>query len=318
LQQVEAGRATIVRFFLVRCNMTSKPASFAADRFQTRETAGERRWDEAPIIARKIAMLTSIRGLLAASLIAGSVLTAAPAFADETDPPSAITVTGNVALVTDYRFRGLSQTSGEPAIQGGINVNHSSGIYAGVWSSSLDFGNLPASDAVYGNQEVDLFAGWTGAVGSGVTADVGLLYYLYPSGNVGKSDFFEPYASLTAALGPVTAKAGVAYAWKQQALDFDVDGDSDDSLYLYGELGTAIPNTPISLLGHLGWTKGALSPKFATLATADFAGGFDYSIAATANVYKGLSLGVAYVGVDGTSINKYSDDTIVGTLKYSF
>lgn len=263
-------------------------------------------------------MLTSIRGLLAASLIAGSVFTAAPAFADETDPPSAITITGNVAGVTDYRFRGLSQTNGNPAIQGGININHSSGIYAGVWSSSLDFPDGSASDQVYGNQEVDLFAGWTGAVGSGLTADLGLLYYLYPSGPVGKSDFFEPYASLTAALGPVTAKVGGNYAWKQSALDFNADGKSDDSLYLYGELGSAIPNSPISLLGHLGWTKGALSPKFATGQTVDYAGGFDYSIGATATLYKGLSLGVSYIGVDGASIKKYSNDTVVGTLKYSF
>ncbi|WP_423142024.1 TorF family putative porin [Parablastomonas sp. CN1-191] len=264
-------------------------------------------------------MLTSIRGLVAASLIAGSVLTAAPAFADETDPPSAITITGNVAGVTDYRFRGLSQTSGDPAIQGSININHSSGIYAGAWSSSLDFRAVgPAAVAVYGNQELDLYAGWTGPVASGLTFDGGLLYYAYPGGHVGKAEFFEPYASLTGAIGPVTAKAGVAYAWKQAALDFNADGKNDDNVYVYGELGSSIPNTPISVLGHLGWTKGALSPKFATGQTADYAGGFDYSIGASANVYKGLSLGVSYVGVDGNSIKKYSDDTVVGTIKYSF
>jgi uncharacterized protein (TIGR02001 family) len=263
-------------------------------------------------------MLTSIRGLLAATLVVGCGLAATPAFADETDPPAAFTVTGNVALVTDYRFRGLSQSSGDPAIQGSININHSSGLYAGVWSSSTDFAVVgAAADAVYGNQEVDLYAGWTGKVGSAVTADVGLLYYAYPSGKVGKAEFFEPYASLSTTLGPVSAKVGAAYAWKQAALDFN-GGGNDDNIYVYGELGAGIPNTPISLAAHLGYTDGALSPKFATGATATYDGGLDYSLGATYNITKNLSAGVSYVAVDGNSIDSYSNDAVVGTLKLSF
>jgi uncharacterized protein (TIGR02001 family) len=69
-------------------------------------------------------MLTSVRSLVAATLLAGSALAAAPALADETDPPADVTVTGNVALVTDYRFRGISLSGGDVAIQGSINVNH--------------------------------------------------------------------------------------------------------------------------------------------------------------------------------------------------
>ncbi len=263
-------------------------------------------------------MLTSIRGLIAATLVVGCGMAATPAFADETDPPSAITITGNVQLVTDYRFRGLSQSSGDPAIQGSINVNHSSGLYAGVWSSSTDFGVVgPAADAVYGNQEVDLYAGWTGAVSGGVTADVGILYYAYPSGKVGKAEFFEPYASVSTTLGPVSAKVGVAYAWKQAALDFN-GGGNDDNLYLYTDWGLGVPNTPISIAAHLGYTDGALSPKFATGASLGYDGGFDYSIGATYNITKNLSAGVSYVGVDGNSISGYSNDAVVGTLKLAF
>ena len=77
-------------------------------------------------------MLTSIRGLMAATILAGSSFAAMPALADETDPPSEFTITGNVAMVSDYRFRGLSFTAGDPAIQGGINVNHKSGFYVGA------------------------------------------------------------------------------------------------------------------------------------------------------------------------------------------
>ncbi len=262
-------------------------------------------------------MHTSIRGVLAATILA-SGFAAVPAFADETDAPSDITVTGNVTLVTDYRFRGLSQSSGDPAIQGSININHSSGLYVGVWSSSTDFGVVgPAADAVYGNQELDIYGGWTGAIASGVTADVGLLYYAYPSGNVGKAEFFEPYASLSTTMGPVTAKVGMNYAWKQAALDFN-GGGNDDSLYVYGELSAGIPNTPVSVSAHIGYADGALSPKFATGATATYDGGFDYSVGATFAATKNLSFGVSYVAVDGNSINGYSDDTVVGTVKLSF
>ncbi len=264
-------------------------------------------------------MFTSIRGLIAASLVAGTMLAANPALADETDPPKAVTVTGNVALVSDYRFRGLSQSAGDPAIQGTVNINHSSGFYVGFWASNTEFSNLGViPDKTYGNLELDLYGGWTGAVASGLTADVGLLYYAYPGGHFGKAEYFEPYASLSTTLGPVSAKVGAAYAWKQSALDFNGDGKKDDNIYVYGDLGAGIPSTPISLAAHLGYTKGALSPKFATGASANFDGGFDYSLGATFNLTPKLSVGASYVGVEGTSIKKYSDDTVVGTLKLTF
>ncbi|MGH6785852.1 MAG: TorF family putative porin, partial [Novosphingobium sp.] len=106
-------------------------------------------------------MLTSIRGLFAATVLAGSAFAAVPAHAEEeTAPPSEFTVTGNVVFVSDYRFRGLSLSGGDPAIQGAINVNHDSGFYVGAWGSSLE---QDAFD-IYGNMELDLYAGWTGEV----------------------------------------------------------------------------------------------------------------------------------------------------------
>lgn len=248
-------------------------------------------------------MLKSIRGLLAASILSAG-FAAVPAFADETEAPSDITITGNVALVSDYRFRGLSLSGGDPAIQGGINVNHSSGFYVGVWGSSLE------DSALYGHTEIDVFGGWTGSIGSGITADAGLLYYVYPNGHVGDANVFEPYASLTAAIGPATAKVGVAYAWEQDSLG------GDDNLYLYGELGGSIPDTGISVLGHLGYADGAQSPKLLTGESTK--AGLDYNIGATYNITPKLSIGVMYVGVDGAKIDSFSDDTVVGTLKLTF
>jgi uncharacterized protein (TIGR02001 family) len=250
-------------------------------------------------------MLTSVRGLLAASLLAGCALAATPALAeDETAPPSDITVSGYVQGVTDYRFRGISLSAGDLAVQGSINVNHSSGFYVGTWSSSLE------DSPVYGHTEVDLYAGWTGEVTSGLTLDAGLLYYVYPNGHVGDGNLFEPYASLTAAIGPATAKVGVNYAWDQDSLG------GDDNLYLYGELGAAIPNTPVSVSAHLGYTDGALSPEILT--GSGTGGGFDWSLGATFNITPKLSVGASYVGVEGDSIKDLSDDAVIGTLKLSF
>lgn len=246
-------------------------------------------------------MRTSMKSVLAAALFAGASLAATPAFADETDIPADFTISGNVQGVSDYRFRGVSVSGGDPAIQGSINVNHASGFYAGAWASSLE------DTDVYGNAELDLYAGWTGEVASGLTADAGVVYYLYPNGDVGNANFFEGTASLSTTLGPVSAKAGAAYAWKQDAIG------GDDNLYLYTDLGTGIPNTPVSLSAHLGYTNGPLSPRILTGGTGH--DGFDYSLGATYNVTKNLSLGVAYVGVDGASTDSLSNDTALVTVK---
>lgn len=249
-------------------------------------------------------MLKSIRSLAAATLLAGTALAATPALADETEAPSDFTVTGSAAIVSDYRFRGLSLSGGDVAVQGSIGVSHASGFYVGTWASSIE------DTPVYGHTEVDIYAGWTGEIASGLTADVGLLYYVYPNGKVGKANVWEPYASLSTTLGPVSAKVGVAYAWDQKSLG------SDDNLYIFTNLGVAIPETPVSLSASLGYTDGALSPELLT--GKGTGGGFDYSVGATYNITPKLSIGASYVGVEGTSFKNFSDDTVVGTLKLTF
>lgn len=251
-------------------------------------------------------MRTSKLALAAASLVA-AVLSASPVLAqDETDPPGDFTFSGYVQGVSDYRFRGLSLSGGDPAIQGSINLNHASGFYVGTWASSLE---QDAFD-IYGSTEVDLYAGWTGEVASGLTADVGLLYYVYPSGSFGNGNYFEPYASLSTTIGPMTAKLGVAYAWEQDSLA------DDDNLYVFTDLGASIPNTPISLSAHLGYADGVQSPELLT--GSGTGGGFDYSLGATYNVTDKLSVGASYVGVEGNSIDEFSDDTVVATVKLAF
>lgn len=245
-------------------------------------------------------MLTSIRGLLAVTVVASGLATS-PAFAQDQEEASAFTVTGNVTLVSDYRFRGVSLSGGDPAIQGAVTVTHDSGFYIGTWASSIDDGGTD----FYGDVEVDIFGGWSGNVSEGVGLDVGLLYYAYPSNASGvDAEFFEPYATITGTLGPVTAKFGANYAWDQK-------GIADDSLYLRTDLSTGIPNTPLSLNAHLGYTDGAFSfdPDGES---------FDWSVGATATVLGSLTLGVSYVAVEAPTVNNLTDDAVVFSLGASF
>jgi uncharacterized protein (TIGR02001 family) len=260
-------------------------------------------------------MLTSVRSLLAASMLAGCALAATPAFADDggASALSDLTVSGNATLVTDYRFRGVSLSGGDPAIQGGITVTHASGLYLGAWSSSL------SHTPVYGDQELDLFGGWSAEVASGLTLDAGLLYYVYPSGHVGNANYWEPYVSLSGSLGPARLKVGAAYDWKQKGL-LDNAGNKDDNLYLYSNLDVGLPGTPLTVSGHLGYTDGVLSPCYYCAGSATFGDrtGWDWSIGGSAPVLGPISVGVSYVGVSGASVDGYTDDTIVGSLTASF
>ncbi|MBK5264037.1 MAG: hypothetical protein JJE34_02205 [Alphaproteobacteria bacterium] len=240
-------------------------------------------------------MRKSILGLSAVLL----ATVATPALAQEI-AGTGLTVSGNAALTSDYRFRGVSYSGGDIAIQGGFDVSHESGFYVGTWASSIDGG------ATYGHTEVDVYGGWSGEVTPGLTFDAGLLYYVYPNGT-GDSDYFEPYASVSGTLGPVEAELGVAYAWDgQNAL-----GDQDN-LYVYTDLSAGIPNTPITLNGHVGWTDGVLSfdPDGES---------FDWSVGADYAITPNISFGVSYVGVEAfPSIDGLTDDTAVATLSFSF
>ncbi len=152
-------------------------------------------------------------------------LAAHPAAAQETAPPKAITVTGSVAVVRDYRLRGVSQSDKHAAVQGGFTIAHESGFYVGTWGSSL------AGWGTFGgaNMELDLIGGYKRSLGSGISVDAGLTWYMYPGG-ASKSDFAEPFVKLSGTAGPVSALVGVAYAPKQQALGKWYDGATDYGL----------------------------------------------------------------------------------------
>jgi len=229
-------------------------------------------------------MRTSITGLSALAI----AILSTPAYAqDETDPPeSSVTISGSATVVSDYRFRGISQTDKHFALQGGIGLSHESGFYVSVWGSSIDDYVANGSD-----QEIDFIGGWKKDF-DGTVLDVGLLYYFYPGGNGANTDFFEPYVSVSHTLGPVSAKLTANYAWKQNALT--VGNGKEDNLYVAGDFSTAIPETPLTLSAHIGHSFG---PSYLTIGDeyTDWNVGVSYS-------YRNLTLGMQYVDTDGTFI----------------
>ena len=227
-------------------------------------------------------MRTHIIGLSALA----AALSAAPALAQDatpTAPPSAFTISGGATVVSDYRFRGISQTDKRFAVQGTLGVSHESGAYVGVWGSSIDDYVAFGSD-----QEIDIYGGYKKTFG-GTTVDGGVLYYYYPGSHGNNSDFFEPYVSATHTFGPVSAKVGAAYAWNQHAIA--IQHDRDDNLYLYGEGSIGVPNTGFTVTGHLGHTFGR------SVLSDGLKGYYDWNVTG-AYAWKNLTFSIAYVDTD--------------------
>lgn len=219
-----------------------------------------------------------------------------PAFA--ADLGKGLSVSGGATLVSDYRFRGISQTDKRFAVQGSFTLSHTSGFYGTVWGSSID-------DYVYNgaDQEIDFIVGYKKTFGN-TTIDGGVLYYYYPGSGGIDSDFFEPYVSVAQAFGPVTAKVTANYAPRQSALS--IGNGKEDNLYLAGDLSAAIPNTPISLTAHLGHSFG---PSYLTIGKRYT----DFSLGASVTV-KNLTGGLAYVDTDDAFITPSGRNASKGGL----
>jgi len=144
-------------------------------------------------------------------------------------------ITGNASVVSDYNWRGITQTAGDPAIQGGLDWAHDSGFYAGVWGSNVDFG-----DCCDENLETDLYFGWSG--GEEFTYNVGLIYYVYPGAE--GINYPEIYGSL-------------GWKWLTGKISYSNDfGNYDESaFYLEGNGVWELPAN-FGLKAHLGYSDG--------------------------------------------------------------
>lgn len=140
---------------------------------------------------KKALLSTLLLGAFAAPVWAQT----APAAAEA----SPHTFTGNVSLASEYIYRGIAQTNRKPAIQGGFDYAHSSGLYAGVWASSISWLNDLPGD-ISSSIEIDVYGGFKNTIGdSDFSYDVGVLRYNYPGSypsGFTKADTTEVYGGL--------------------------------------------------------------------------------------------------------------------------
>lgn len=201
----------------------------------------------------------------------------------------------NLSAVSDYRFRGVSQSDERPAAQASAEVASATGFYAGAWGSTT-----AAYDGA--DIEVDLYGGYRARV-AGVDVDAGVITYFYPGADgVSSAEF---YASGAREFGDATVKLGASYTPQQAEL-----GDGD-GLYLFAEAEKPIPRLPITVRGHVGREAGVNTAtgarKFDWLLGADFQSG-----AAT--------LSLAWVGAryQGRKDEEHHGDRAVAAVSLDF
>lgn len=205
---------------------------------------------------------------------------AMPAMAGDFTPSS------NVSLVTDYLYRGISQSGANPALQGGFDLAHSSGAYIGIWGSSISW----VSDAGLANSagvELDTYGGYKGAAGD-VAYDLGFLRYNYPGSYVAgmtKPDTNEIYGAATYSI--VTAKLSYALG------DLFGVSNAKGSTYLEVNASYPIADNGITVGAHYGKQtyKGTTAEGFkAAGSDPTYA---DYKLSVTKD-FSGYVLGLAY------------------------
>ena len=249
------------------------------------------------------ALTTKVHKTVILSLLAGSGVafaqTAAPAAPAE--PES--TLGFNVGAVTEYRYRGISQSRLQPALQGGVDYAHKSGFYVGAWASTIKWIKDAGGD---GPVELDLYGGYKGSIADGLGYDVGLLRYQYFNHKLVVSpNTTEIYGALT--YGVFTAKYshsltnlfGFADSKNSGYLDLSATFDLGNGWSLAPHLGhqvvkrtSAASYTDFSLA--LGKDLGNGLTASATLYSTDANRGVYFTPAGKFTGRTGLVLGIKY------------------------
>ena len=254
------------------------------------------------------------------TLALATLLTGTAALAQAKAPEPDYTLGYNMGVVSDYRFRGLTQTNFGGALQGGVDFSHKRGFYAGVWASNVSWVKQ-FNGATNGDWEVDLYGGFKGEITSGLGFDVGLIGYLYPGNNSGAAgtpgaggvtdaNTTEIYAALTYRVVSLKYShstgnfLGFLNSSGSSYLDLSANFDLGSGFTLSPHLGRQVVKGQPGNLGD--YTDYAL-----TLAK-DFGGGLTASLAAygtNANevFYANTNGNTNFLGRSGVSVGvKYS------------
>jgi len=211
---------------------------------------------------------------VATALLSGIAATSVQAFE----------VSANVALVSDYRFRGISQTGKDAAIQGGFDVAFEPGFYVGTWASSVDFGDVTDGSGSYGTMEIDYYAGWGGPIGdTDFGVDVGYAYYQYPGDTVDPEGDYQEFH--------------VTGSWKDLSIGVtysdDFYAETGEYWYFAGDYSLTFMED-FSLGFHAGYNDFDEEGFFGDSDEDSYT---DYSIT-LGYAFMGVDLSVAWVGTD--------------------
>jgi len=214
------------------------------------------------------------------------------------------TLAFNAGVVSEYRYRGISQSRLQPALQGGVDYTDKSGFYVGAWGSTIKWIKDAGGDA---NVELDLYGGYKGAVGD-VAYDVGFLRYEYPSNKLPVSaNTNEVYGAVT--YGLFTAKYSHAIS--------NLFGFADSKNSYYVDLSANLDlGSGYSLTPHVGYQSVKNNADYSYT---------DYAVTLGKDLGNGLSATAAVIGTDSskafyyTPAGKFTGRTgVVVGLKYSF
>lgn len=254
-----------------------------------------------------------MKKLVSALALCGLATTSLSVLAED----SPHTLTGNLGLTTDYVFRGVSQTQGEPAIQGGFDYSHASGLYVGTWASNVEWVSTGVPAYKDNNSmEIDLYGGYRGSAGD-IGYDVGLITYYYPGDE-------------TAATDPDTTEIYIGASWKTLSAKYSyvvsdhfvgwttsTGGKTRGSYYI--ELnGSYDLGNGWGVLGHVGYQD---------VKDNDDASYTDWKIGVTKDVGFGVVTlaytdtdadTAAYTWVSGTDSEKVADGRVILSFAKTF
>jgi len=221
-------------------------------------------------------------------------------------------ISANVALVSDYKFRGISQSNKDGALQGGFDAAFGPGFYVGTWGSSVNFNtNGDDGGCCNGSLELDYYAGWGTDIGdTDFSVDMGYIYYTYPGDNDTDADYGEIY---------------VNGSWKGLTLGVHYSDDyylgSDEFWYTYADY---------SVTPSWNWTWGIALGLHAGYNFIEEDGGFlssdedgytDYSVSLSKTLW-GVDWAIAYTGTDLDDDdlfgNHWGDNEVIYSMSKSF
>ncbi|MEN9780344.1 MAG: hypothetical protein RL087_2057 [Pseudomonadota bacterium] len=244
----------------------------------------------------KVTALTQLSAAAALVALSGT------AFAQTKAPEPDYTLSFNAGAVTDYRYRGISQSRLKPAVQGGADFAHKSGVYLGFWGTTIKWVKDGGGDA---SVELDFYGGYKGEA-AGIAYDVGVLHYQYPSNKLAVSaNTTELYVAGT--MGPATLK------YSQSVTNLFGFADSKGSYYV--DLSATFDlGSGFTLVPHVGYQSVKNNSTFSYT---------DYSITLAKDLGNGLSATAALIGTDSRDYvapngkNLGRDGLVLG-IKYTF